>query len=65
MSEEFGARLTDAHEAVMATDDPATTLGRLAPLLRSSSPTLVKSVQYGLNSLEDLFLRLTNKRLRD
>lgn len=65
LEQAFPARVGSEREAVIPCDDPVETLARLTPLLAANRGDRVASIAYGLDSLEDLFLRLTGRDLGD
>lgn len=52
------------HHIVIRTEDPLSTMGALSPVLNEAG-VAIERIHYGFKNLEELFLSLTNKNLRD
>ncbi len=64
IQQRFTIEQYNEHHFVIRTEDPLPVITELSPLL-SDANVRIERIHYGFKNLEDLFLSLTNKHLRD
>lgn len=64
IQQRFNIEQDNEHHFVIRTDDPLAVLTDLSPLLKDTDAH-IERIHYGFKNLEELFLSLTNKQLRD